>query len=643
MSNKTNSGVYKSDSLAAGEGGSYNRKARRSEINPSSGPKGPMGGPPRGFKGPAGGAFKAKNFGKSWKMLLGYSKSYVPWMIIAVAAAVAAAVLSIVGPNILSQVTDHIQNGLGIGIDLAAVGKLCGLLVILYSLSVLFNYVQGFIMTSVGHKVSYRMRDAISRKINRMPLKYFDSSSTGDVLSRVTNDVDGVASNLSNVSTLVVSVTMLIGSVIMMLVTHWVLALAAMGASILGFASMGIIIGKSQKHFVAQQQELGKINGQIEEVYSGHQVVKAYSAEGAVRAEFDSVNNKLFSSGWKSQFASGVMMPLMGFVGNIGYVAVCVVGAVLVIRGSATFGDIVAFMVYIRLFNQPMSQMAQVANALQATAAAAERVFEFLDEGELTPDKSDSIVITGNVRGEVEFDNVKFGYLPGKTVINDFSAHVKAGQKVAIVGPTGAGKTTIVNLLMRFYETDSGEIKIDGISVKDMTRANVHDLFCMVLQDTWLFNGTVKENIKYSKPEVTDVQIIDACKLVGIDHFVRTLPHGYDTVLDENVAISAGQKQLLTIARAVVEDAPLLILDEATSSVDTRTEALIQRAMDELTKGRTSFVIAHRLSTIKNADIILVLKDGDIIESGSHKDLVSAGGFYSELYNSQFLSGAGEA
>jgi ATP-binding cassette subfamily B protein len=421
----------------------------------------------------------------------------------------------------------------------------------------------------------------------------------------------------------------------MMFYNSWILALVAIGSSFIGFALMIIIMSKSQKYFKIQQQGLGNINGHIEEIYSGHNVVKAYNGERNAKKTFEDINGSLYNSGWKSQFMSGLMMPIMNFIGNFGYAAVCVVGAALVMKGTISFGVIVAFMIYIRLFTQPLSQLAQSMQQLQRTAAASERVFEFLDEEELD-DESHKIKKLKNVKGDVEFKNVRFGYEKDKTIINDFSANVKAGQKIAIVGPTGAGKTTMVNLLMRFYEIDGGEIYIDGIPISRVTRENVHDQFCMVLQDTWLFEGTIKENIIYSKHGVTDKEVIDACKSVGIHHFIRTLPQGYDTVLNDKASLSVGQKQLVTIARAIIQNSPLLILDEATSSVDTRTEKLVQDAMDKLTQGRTSFVIAHRLSTIKNADLILVMKDGDIIESGNHKELLEKGGFYAELYNSQF-------
>ncbi|MBQ8434781.1 MAG: ABC transporter ATP-binding protein, partial [Oscillospiraceae bacterium] len=503
-----------------------------------------------------------------------------------------------------------------------------------YGLSAVFSYVQNFIMTTVTQRISKSLRTSISEKINKVPLNYFNKTSFGDVLSRVTNDIDMIGQTLNmSISTLVTSVTMFVGSLIMMIYTNWIMALAAVCATIIGFVIMGIVMGISQKHFIRQQNDLGCINGQIEEVYTGHNVVKVYNNTNNVTEEFEKVNNRLYESAWKSQFLSGIMMPVMNFIGNLGYVAVCVIGAVLVMDGKIDFGVIVAFMIYIRLFTNPLSQIAQAATSLQTTAAASERVFEFLEEEEMS-DESDKTKKLETAKGDIEFKNVRFGYVPEKIIINNFSAKAKAGQKIAIVGPTGAGKTTMVNLLMRFYELNSGEIFIDGVSTSELTRENVHDLFCMVLQDTWLFEGTIRENIVYSKQGVSDEEIRKACKAVGIDRFIRTLPNGYDTVLNDKANLSAGQKQLITIARAMIDNKPLLILDEATSSVDTRTEIQIQKAMDNLTVGRTSFVIAHRLSTIKNADLILVMKDGDIIESGNHENLLEKNGFYAELYNS---------
>ena len=522
------------------------------------------------------------------------------------------------------------------GVDTDKITEIAVFLVVLYVLAFIFTYTQGFIMTTVTQKISQNLRNDISHKINRIPLNYFNKTSLGDVLSRVTNDVDMIGHSLNqSIVTVVTAVTMFLGSLFMMLWTNVLMAVTAVLTTMVGFLFMSLVMGHSQKYFVQQQQELGRINGHIEEIYSGHNVVKVSNAMPDAETAFENINNRLYNSAWKSQFLSGLMMPVMGFIGNFGYVAVCIVGAALVMNDKISFGVIVAFMIYIRLFTNPLSQIAQAATNIQAAAAASERVFEFLSEEEMS-DESSKTTVLENVKGDVEFRHVRFGYTPEKIIINDFSAHAMAGKKIAIVGPTGAGKTTMVNLLMRFYELNGGQILIDGVPTSELTRKNVHELFCMVLQDTWLFEGTVRENIVYSKENVTDEEITKACKAVGIDHFIRTLPKGYDTVLNDKANLSAGQKQLITIARAMIENAPLLILDEATSSVDTRTEVLIQEAMDKLTEGRTSFVIAHRLSTIKNADLILVMKDGDIIESGNHTELLEKGGFYAELYNSQF-------
>jgi len=525
-------------------------------------------------------------------------------------------------------------------IDLTAVVNIGLLLVILYSSAAVFSFIENYMMATITAKISQNMRTDVSRKINKMPLKYFDSTSYGDVISRVTNDVDTIGHTMNqSLDTLVRSVAMFIGSLIMMFYTNWILALVAIGSSLFGFVFMTLIMKKSQKFFKAQQQGLGDINGHVEEIYSGHNVVKAYNGGKDAKKTFERINGKLYESGWKSQFISGLMMPFMNFIGNFGYVAICVVGAVLAIQGTITFGTIIAFIFYVRFFTQPLSQMAQAMQSLQRTAAAGERVFEFFEEAEMA-DESDKTKLPQYIKGDVEFKNVHFGYEKDKPIIHDFSARVRPGQKIAIVGPTGAGKTTMVNLLMRFYELDSGEIRIDGIPIDKVTRESVHDQFCMVLQDTWLFEGTIRENIVYSKPNVTSAEVVAACKAVGLHHFIRTLPQGYKTVLNDRANLSAGQRQLLTIARAMIQNAPLLILDEATSSVDTRTERHVQAAMDKLTKGRTSFVIAHRLSTIKNADLILVMRDGDIVESGTHVELLAKGEFYAELYNSQFETAA---
>ncbi|GAA4653267.1 ABC transporter ATP-binding protein [Anaerocolumna aminovalerica] len=601
----------------------------------------PMGG----RRGMGGVVEKPKNFKATWAKLIEYSKSYVPAIIIALLAAAIGTLLQIVGPDKLKDMTNEIAKGLPalingkpiIGsIDMNAVINIAWLLVFFYAGSALLSFAQSFIMATVTQKISKTMRTDISQKINRLPLRYFDKSSYGDVLSRVTNDVDAIGQTLNqSIGSLVTSITMFVGALIMMFYNSWILALTSVGASLIGFVLMMVIMKKSQKHFVSQQKSLGSINGHIEEIYSGHNVVKVYNGGREAKKTFEEINENLYNSAWKSQFLSGLMMPIMQFIGNFGYVAVCVVGAALAINGTISFGVIVAFMMYIRLFTQPLSQMAQAANNLQRAAAAGERVFEFLDETELE-DESHKAKTLQNIQGNVEFKHVKFGYTPEKTIINDFSAKIKQGQKVAIVGPTGAGKTTIVNLLMRFYELDGGEIFLDGTPISQVPRENVHEQFCMVLQDTWLFEGTIKENIIFSKQGITDEQVIKACKTVGLHHFIKTLPDGYDTILNDKASLSEGQKQLITIARAMIQNAPLLILDEATSSVDTRTERIVQAAMDKLTVGRTSFVIAHRLSTIKNADMILVMKDGDIIESGSHNELLDKGGFYEELYNSQF-------
>lgn len=570
--------------------------------------------------------------------LLAYCKKYLAVIIIALVLACTGAVFNVLGPDKLSDMTNIIVEGIMTGIDMVKFENIAFFLLTIYILGFIFNYIQGFIMSTVTQKISRSLRSDISDKINRLPLKYFDSTSYGNVLSRVTNDIDTIAQTLNNsLSTLVVSATTFLGALFMMFYTNWIMALAAIISTIFGFSIMMIIMKKSQKHFVAQQRELGNINGHIEEIYSGHNVVKVYNDEKRAEKLFDDINNRLYDSAWKSQFLSGMMMPLMGFIGNLGYVVVCVIGAVLTHKGVIEFGTIVAFMIYIRLFTNPLSQMAQVATNMQSASAAAGRVFEFLEEKELE-DESDKTVRLepADTKGDVEFKNVVFGYDKSRTIIHDFSVKTKAGQKIAIVGPTGAGKTTIVNLLMRFYDVNSGEIRIDGIPTKDMTRENVHELFCMVLQDTWLFEGTIKENIVYSKEGVSEEQVVEACKAVGLHHFIKSLPNGYDTVLNDKANLSAGQKQLITIARAMIDNAPLLILDEATSSVDTRTEILIQEAMDKLTVGKTSFVIAHRLSTIKNADLILVMKDGDIIETGNHEELLEKKGFYADLYMSQF-------
>ncbi len=605
-----------------------NKNDTQEQSAKSNGHRGPG---PMGMPGA-----KPKNFGKTLKELMSYCSNYIPVIILSLVLAFAGAALNVYGPDKLSEITDVIQEGIATKVDLAKVESIGIFLAILYGLGLIFNYVQGFIMATITQRITKKMRTDISGKINRIPLKYYDATSYGNVLSRVTNDVDTIGQTLNNsLGTLVTAIATFIGAIVMMFYTNWIMAITGILATLIGFSLMSVIMKHSQKYFIAQQKELGKLNGHIEEIYSGHNVVKVYNGEKDAKNAFHEMNSRLYDNAWKSQFLSGLMMPVMGFIGNFGYVAICVVGAMLVTHDVITIGTIVAFMVYIRLFTQPLTQLAQAATNLQATAAASERVFEFLKEEELE-DESYKTTKLEQVKGDVEFKNVRFGYKEDQIVIKDFSAKAKAGQKVAIVGPTGAGKTTLVNLLMRFYELGSGEISIDGIPIHQLTRKNVHDLFCMVLQDTWLFEGTIKENIIFSKENVTDEQVEEACKAVGLHHFIQTLPQGYDTMLNDKASLSAGQKQLITIARAMVENAPLLILDEATSSVDTRTELLIQQAMDQLTVGKTSFVIAHRLSTIKNADLILVMKDGDIIETGNHEELLANGGFYADLYNSQF-------
>ena len=605
-------------------------------------PRGPMG---RG----RGAVEKPQDFGGVMKKLVHFCRHYIPAIIVALVLGAIGTVCQIVGPDKLKDMTNEIAKGLPAlvngkpvlgAIDMNAVTHIAWLLVALYVGYAVLCYVQSWMMANVTQRTAQELREAISVKINKLPLKYFDKVSYGDVLSRITNDVDAIGQTLGqSVGSLITSVTLFVGALIMMFYNNVIMTVCAIVSSLVGLLIMGVIMKVSQKYFSRQQIALGDVNGHVEEMYAGHTVVKAYCGEADSIRVFEKYNGDLYDSGWKSQFLSGLMMPLMNFVGNFGYVVVCVVGAVLAMDGKIEFGVIVAFMMYIRLFTQPLSQFAQAFQNLQRCAAASERVFSFLEEPEMA-DESDKQALLGvngkPVRGDVEFSHVKFGYDPSKTIINDFSASVKSGQKVAIVGPTGAGKTTMVNLLMRFYEISGGSIAIDGVDTKSVPRWNVHDQFSMVLQDTWVFRGTVRENIAYSKPDVTDKQIEDACKAVGLHHYIMSLPNGYDTVLDDKATLSQGQKQLLTIARAMVEDAPILILDEATSSVDTRTEELIQKAMDALTVDRTSFVIAHRLSTIRDADMILVMNHGDIVESGTHEELLAKGGFYADIYNSQF-------
>lgn len=584
---------------------------------------------------------KPKEFRTSIMKLIRYCKPFFPIIVVALVCASISSIFTIMGPNKLSELTDLVTQGMKTTIDMDAIFNIGMFLLIIYIIGAILNFIQGIIMTNTTQKVAKKLRKNISKKINILPVGYFYNTSFGDVLSRVTNDVDIISETLQrSITQLVSAVTLLLGSIFMMLTTNVILTITAIITSSIGFLLMNFIMNKSQKYFVAEQNYLGKINGHVEEMYSGHNVIRLYNAEKDVISTFDKINEKLYVSNWKSQFLSGLMMPIMHFVGNFGYVSVCILGAILAIKGSISFGVIVAFMLYIRLFTNPLSQIAQVTTELQSTAAASERVFEFLEEKELE-DESYKEKYLSNVKGEIEFEHVKFGYEgTNKIVIHDFSEHVFPGQKIAIVGPTGAGKTTMVNLLMRFHEINDGSIKIDGVPISDLTRENIHALFGMVLQDTWMFEGTIRENIAYSKKNVSDEELDRVCETVGLSHFVKTLPNGYDTIISDKITLSAGQKQLITIARAMIEDAPMLILDEATSSVDTRTELLIQKAMDELTKGRTSFVIAHRLSTIKNADKILVMKDGDIIESGNHETLLKQNGFYASLYNSQFEDSA---
>ena len=569
--------------------------------------------------------------------IIRYCKRYLAVIVVALICAVAGTILTILGPDKLSDLTKVITEGIATGIDMERVKSIGLTLVAFYVGSAILSFGQQFIMATVTQNVTKQLRSDISVKINRLPMAYYNKTSTGDVLSRVTNDVDMISQSMNqSIGNLVSAVALFFGSLIMMFKTNVIMTLTAVIATMIGFGLMSLITSHSQKYFSRQQANLGALNGHIEEIYSGHTVVKAYNGEKNAKKVFDELNNNLRDSAFKAQSLSGLMQPLMAFIGNFGYVAVCVMGAVLTMKGYIGFEVIVAFMMYIRLFTQPLAQIAQATQSLQSAAAAGERVFAFLGAEEMS-DESDKTEKLGKAEGYVDFEHVKFGYEDtDKIIIHDFSAKAKPGQKIAIVGPTGAGKTTLVNLLMRFHEIQSGDIKIDGISTRDMKREEVRSQFCMVLQDTWLFEGTVRENLVYNTENVSEEKIEAACKAVGLDHFIRTLPHGYDTILNDQVSLSQGQKQQLTIARAMIADKPMLILDEATSSVDTRTELQIQKAMDALMQNRTSFVIAHRLSTIKNADLILVLKDGDIIESGNHEELLAKGGFYADLYNSQF-------
>ncbi|RSX49263.1 ABC transporter ATP-binding protein [Bifidobacterium castoris] len=608
------------------------------------GPRGPHGGAP---------VEKADDLGGALKDLMRFSRKYIPAIVVALILGVGGTVCQIIGPDYLGDMTDEITKGLPAlingkpvlgSIDMGAVTRIAWTLVALYVAYALCSYVQSWMMATVTQRTAQRLRAAIDVKMNKLPLKYFDEHSNGDVMSRITNDVDAVGQTLGqSLGALITSVTLFFGALVMMFANNWLLALCAIAASLVGMVLMLVVMRVSQRYFVKQQVALGDVNGHVEEMYSGHTVVKAFGGEADAIRRFERYNNDLYESGWKSQFLSGLMMPMMNLVGNLGYVVVCVVGAWLAMDGRIEFGVIVAFMMYIRFFTQPLSQFAQAFQNLQRCAAGAERVFAFLNEPELADESSKQPLLgMGSdgeitpVEGRVSFEHVKFGYDADRMIIHDFSADVQPGQKVAIVGPTGAGKTTMVNLLMRFYEINGGRILIDGIDTKDVPRWNVHDQFSMVLQDTWVFQGTVRENIVYAKEGVDDGRVIAACKAVGLHRYIMSLPDGYDTVLDESATLSQGQKQLLTIARAMVQDSPILILDEATSSVDTRTEELIQTAMDRLTEGRTSFVIAHRLSTIRDADMILVMKDGDIVERGTHDELLARGGFYADIYNAQF-------
>lgn len=593
-----------------------------------------------GMRGPGMGrrpAEKSKDFKGTWMKIIRYCKRYLAVIVVALICAVAGTILTILGPDKLSDLTKVITEGIATGIDMDRIKSIGLTLVAFYVGSAILSFGQQFIMATVTQNVTKQLRSDISGKINRLPMAYYNKTSTGDVLSRVTNDVDMISQSMNqSIGNLVSAVALFFGSLIMMFKTNVIMTLTAVIATMIGFGLMSLITSHSQKYFSRQQANLGALNGHIEEIYSGHTVVKAYNGEKNAKKVFDELNNNLRDSAFKAQSLSGLMQPLMAFIGNFGYVAVCVMGAVLTMKGYIGFEVIVAFMMYIRLFTQPLAQIAQATQSLQSAAAAGERVFAFLGAEEMS-DESDKTEKLGKAEGYVDFEHVKFGYEDtDKIIIHDFSAKAKPGQKIAIVGPTGAGKTTLVNLLMRFHEIQSGDIKIDGISTRDMKREEVRSQFCMVLQDTWLFEGTVRENLVYNTENVSEEKIEAACKAVGLDHFIRTLPHGYDTILNDQVSLSQGQKQQLTIARAMIADKPMLILDEATSSVDTRTELQIQKAMDALMQNRTSFVIAHRLSTIKNADLILVLKDGDIIESGNHEELLAKGGFYADLYNSQF-------
>ena len=609
-------------------------------------PRRPMAGPGGHGRGPVE---KAKNFKGTMKSLFKYLKPFYFKIFIVVIFAVGSTIFAIIGPKILGNATTKLSEGIMAkvmntgGIDFDGILNIILLLVGLYVMSTIFSYIQGFIMTGVSQRISYNMRTQLSQKMNRMPLNYFDTKSHGEVLSRVTNDIDTISQSLNqSMSQIITSVATVVGIFVMMLSISWQMTLLAVMVLPISAVLMVQVTKRSQKYFKQQQKYLGNVNGHIEEMYGGHDIVKAFNGEASSIKEFEEHNDHLYSSGWRSQFLSSMMHPITNFVGNLGYVGVCLLGGYLASQGTIKIGDIQAFIQYVRSFNQPIGQVAQIMNVLQSTAAAAERVFEFLDEEELSKETTSPIAVTNTkgetiIKGSVTFGHVHFGYVEDKIIIHDFNMHIHAGQKVAIVGPTGAGKTTIVKLLMRFYELNSGSILIDGHDIKDYTRKDLRSLFGMVLQDAWLFNGSIKDNLKYGKQDATDEEVIEAAKVANVDHFIRTLDHGYDTEINEESSnVSQGQKQLLTIARAFLTDPKILILDEATSSVDTRTEVLIQEGMDRLMEGRTSFIIAHRLSTIRNADIILVMKDGDIVEAGNHDVLIEKDGFYASLYNSQF-------
>jgi ATP-binding cassette subfamily B protein len=627
-----------------------NDTSKRDTRAPAFGPgRGGMGGPGRGgpMGGPMGGmgsGEKPKSFKKAMGTFIKYLAPYRVSLALVLIFAIASTVFMIVGPKMLGNATTILFNGIvakathtGTGVDFTAIGRICLELVGLYVLSFIFSYLQGYIMSGIAMKITYMFRRNISEKIKRLPLKYFDTKTHGEVLSRVTNDIDTISASLAqNLSQIVTSVTTIIGVLIMMLTISWLMTLVALVILPLSFGLVSIVIKTSQKYFKQQQIQLGHVDGHVEEMYSGHIVIKAFNGEEKSIQQFDKFNDELYVVGWKSQFLSGLMMPLITFVGNLAYVGISILGGYLAVQGTIGVGDILAFIQYVRSFTMPITQVANIANVLQSTAASAERVFEFLDEEEEVPDPVNAVKLT-EVKGNVTFQNVNFGYNPDRVIIHNFSADIKPGQKVALVGPTGAGKTTMVKLLMRFYDVNSGSISVDGVDIRKFKREDLRSMFGMVLQDTWLFNGTIRDNIRYGDLNASDEAVVAAAKMANVDHFVRTLPHSYDLELNEESSnISQGQKQLLTIARAFLADPKILILDEATSSVDTRTEILIQSAMVDLMKGRTSFVIAHRLSTIRDADVILVIKDGDIVEQGKHEELLAANGFYASLYKSQF-------